>query len=201
MKHTVEEQERAIDELTQELYGANRQFTPRYPWLLVRVLTREQKTASGLVLPATEQNKVIHEGIVLSVWKSFRQEVTRRKDGREFTRVTLQQSQLSPGDHVIFPNWAGLPVAGFSERRYRIVKECDWLKDTDGGVMGVIDYDEPDTQPVAKLRQLIADTLDPGPHGSTTTTDPQEFSLLAAKIEEQFLLLDRDKNSVTLSGR
>jgi hypothetical protein len=204
---STNELESEVNELAQFLYeNSNRMFVPMFPWIFLRVLSKAQKV--GQLFVPSAQNKTVHEGIVLATWRPFNEEITKRDaEGRTFTRVVQRASDLKPGDHVLIPHWAGLPIDGFSAQHYRVVKEQEWSKDKDGGVFGVVEYDEPNTRPISLLREMLGDFLsgvydEPdclrGAEGSDLT---KEMSLLAAKIEERFLLIDRDQASLTLSGR
>lgn len=182
----VEEKEQLVDRLTQELYRAHRGFTPRYPWVFVRVLHKEQQVGR-IVIPETEQNKPMHEGIVLAVWPPFIESKTMNGQ-----RVTVfQESDLHPGDHVLLPHWAGLPVVGYRDIRYRIVKELGWDASTDGGICATVGYDEPNRKPIEKLKAFL----------SSAIRDGFTWEGMLPKLEEQFLIVDRDAGSVTLSGR
>lgn len=199
-KSYIEEKEAHIDNLVQELYReSNRELTPKYPWILVRLLAKEQ-VLNGVILPATEQNKTLHEGIVLATWRPIEYELEmKRREYSEGTaaKVTYEpvpvkryrrESQHKPGDHVVFHHWSGFPVDGFSEKRYRMVKEEGWKETQDGGICGVVEYDTKDTRPVEKLRKLLNE-------------GNWERDELVNLINDQFLLVDRDGQSVTISGR
>jgi co-chaperonin GroES (HSP10) len=197
----VEEIENEIDELARAAYlQHHRTFTPMHPWCFVRVLPKEQQLESGLILPAIEQNKTIHEGIILATWLPFNEErTTRDKDGKILTKVFQKQSQFKPGDHVLFPHWAGLPIAGFSDKHYRVIKEEDWKQNDEGGIFAIVDYLDKQSSPTSILRDVLGFSLD---DWNRDFASIHEFvSLVAAKIEDRFLLVDRDRQSVTLSGR
>lgn len=107
----IEEQE--LDQLAIALFTKHEsQFTPLHPWVLVRVLPREQRVGQIWLPNNKSQNKPVHEGIVLSTWKQF----TSQKG-------KLIQTELVPGDHVCYPHWAGQPVPGWDERYYVCVPE------------------------------------------------------------------------------
>jgi co-chaperonin GroES (HSP10) len=173
-----------VNQLMAELYGRNRKLTPMYPWVFVRTLPKEQKIGS-IYTPDSGQNKTVHEGIVLAVWKPFEQ---RKIVGGKEVAVPMA-SNLHPGDHVLFAHWAGLPVVGYSAKNYRIVKEEGWTADKEGGIFATVEYN--DSRPAAKLEQLLERVL----------SDWFETEEIVEEIEKQFLLVDRDGHSVTLSGR
>jgi co-chaperonin GroES (HSP10) len=196
----MREQFEQINKLTQELYdNAERRFLPAFPWVMVYVLEKEQKTKSGLIIQALEQNKPVTEGIVLATWKPFIKhlqkhllEVTEDHAGVLVPTTVDMQSSLKPGDHVLFPHWSGLPVLGFDDKRFRIVKEIDWSKGDEGGIFATVEYDHED----ATSRKLAAMIDDRWMGVMNFGTDNVVKELL-----EQFLVVDRDKQSVTLSGR
>jgi co-chaperonin GroES (HSP10) len=186
---SVAERDELIDRLCTEQYEAHRGFIPRYPWVFVRILQKEQKIGR-IITPGNVQNKPVHEAIVLRVWPSFLQ--TKKVNGKTVTE--FRESELELGDHILIPHWAGLPVRGFVEQHYRIVKEFDWSPGSDGGVFGMVEYDEPEHKPVEKLKALL----------STAVNDlnlDSRLDDLVAEIEEHFLLVDRDARSLTISGR
>jgi co-chaperonin GroES (HSP10) len=177
---SVYEKEALMDRIAQDLYRANRMFTPMFPWVFVRVLSKEQVTAAGVIMPQ-KNSKPIHEGIVLATWEKH----TAVQRGV----LVERESSLHQGSHVLFPHWAGLPIVGYSEERYRVVREVEWSPDKEGGIFATVDYNDDTVQD--KLSQLIKH--------ETERAGSEEAAALA--IMQQFLLLDRDQRSVTLSGR
>jgi co-chaperonin GroES (HSP10) len=181
---SVASMEEQVQALTEMLYATHsRRFVPRYPWVFVRVISKEQVYKGVIHLPASEQNKVNHEGIVLATWKPI-----VKYDGE----LAWQKcSELKPGDRVLFPHWAGLPIVKeFKDTQYRIVKECEWLQSQEGGIFATVEYPERERSPSHKLREILNSSYCQG-----------NKELIAECIEEQFLLVDRDEQSVTLSGR
>lgn len=168
-----EEKEKQLNVLAQELYASHeRAFLPLYPWVFVRVLKKDQTYKGLLHLPETDQNKTIHEGIVLGTW-----EPCRRSEWRE--------SQLYPGAHVLFPHWAGLPIAGYSTERYRVIREEEWKENEQGGLFAIVEYKDESIR--ERLKKILAEGY------------AEDYAV--DKIVDQFLLVDRDGMSVTLSGR
>ena len=211
---TAFEKNDRINLLVQDLYAQHRSVLPMHPWVLVYVLPREQKLGK-LFLPGSQQ-KVTLEGIVLSTWAQWTEERGFRENGVEKTRIVVHKSELSIGDHVLFPHWSGLPIPGMDETKFRVVKELGWSKNEEGGIYGLVEYSEPDTSTNAKLRELLADALptaelaawDPRFIRVTAYPSPSELAeesqalvgLVAAKLEEQFLLVDRTRAGATLSA-
>lgn len=182
--HSVEEIEAEINTDAQELFQRQRMFRPLWPWVFIYCLPREQKVGS-IVLPEHEQNKTVHEGIVLATWQSFWRRTKRQGPYTEGGRSSAyQESALLPGDHVLFPHWAGVPISGYDTGKYRVVRE-----EGEGCIQGVIEYaDEPITEKLAEeLRSFASENM--------------TCAEAAAKLEERFLLVDRKASSVTISGR
>ena len=131
--------------LAQEIYqkGSVR-MKPLYPWLLIRVVPKEQQFGS-LILPdndgAQRQNKPLWEGIVLATWPSHWGPRWRpaRKTEVDPTKEVWKESELKVGDRVLFPHFAGVPVKYLDESKYRLVREWTW--DELGGVQGIVGYD------------------------------------------------------------
>lgn len=195
----AEIKEKLLNKLVLDLYKENQQFLPSYPWIFVRVMNRTQKVGS-VWTPDSAQNKTTHEGIVLSTWKPFTKVIGHEaKNGRRIEKTIMKQSDLTPGDHVLFAHWAGLPVVGYSEERYRIVKEEGWTKDSDGGIFATVQYDEGHTRPNEVLREMLQELA--GTESPVDELSGAQVSLIAANIEDRFLLVDREANSLTLSGK
>jgi co-chaperonin GroES (HSP10) len=184
---------------TQELYASTcRTIQPTKGWVLIRVLEREQVTQSGIIVPGIEQNKPLHEGIVLATWEPWIEERTMQdEDGKKLTKVIQHKSDLKPGDHVLIDHWCGVPVEGDSKinTKFRLVKE---EPDPNlGSVKAVVEYTDKDNRPHEILSEMLWEI---DPHGQVTDFE-RLCRLVAAKISDKFLLVDRDMQSVTLSGR
>lgn len=164
--------------LVTELYATHtRIIKPSYPWVFVYILPKEQRIGS-IFLPG-KQNKPVHEGIVLRTWSSC------LRDGWEHV------SALKPGDHVLLPHWCGLPVPGYDELDYRIVKEESWSKDKDGGIFAVIDYESETLRAtLSRITEHLYNFMTVG-----------EVEDVKAAIEKEFTLIPRGKGSATLSGK
>lgn len=196
--------EEGIERYTQWLYRqSNRTFTPCYPWVLVWVLDKEQVTEAGVVLPGFEQNKTVHEGIVVATWKPFTKELgTGPVNGERVWRTVEKESQFTPGQHILFPHWAGAPLHGFNDKRWRVVKEEEWSESKDGGIFAEVEYSPVHTKTGEKLRKILNEILPKEAVDNDGIYDCTGLaSLIAATIEEQFLIVDKDSKSVTLSGR
>ncbi len=215
-RHVTEprlEDEQKLNDLAQSLYETRTEtFRPLFPWVFVRVLPREQITAGGIVLPGHEQNKTVHEGIVLATWAPIpaiplvktHEEDARKSEQDWRVSVSRQyavvhgghmESDLKAGDHVLFQFSAGMPVAGFSDTRYRIVKEMAWTKaDDGGGIFAVVEH----TPAEKRVQDQLATVLATEAGGKT---DCSYVRVLKARINDKFVLVERGGYSVTLSGR
>lgn len=80
--------------------------------VLVEAIAREEKTASGIVLPDTAKEKP-QEGKVVAVGSG-----TLNKDGQ---RVPLE---VKEGDRVLFSKYAGTEIK-YDGKEYLIMKESD----------------------------------------------------------------------------
>lgn len=93
-------------------------FRPLHDRVVVRRIDADQKTAGGIIIPDTAQEKP-QEGEVVSVGPGVRNE-----------RGEMVPTQLKAGDRVLFGKWSGTEVK-IEGQDLLIMKESD--------VMGVID--------------------------------------------------------------
>jgi chaperonin GroES len=89
-------------------------FRPLHDRVVVRRITADQKTAGGIIIPDTAQEKP-QEGEVVSVGPGARNE-----------RGELIALELTPGDRVLFGKWSGTEVKIAGEDLL-IMKETDIL--------------------------------------------------------------------------
>ena len=94
------------------------QFRPLHDRVLVRRLDAEEKTAGGIIIPDTAQEKPM-EGEVVSAGSGARSD-----DGK------ITPMDVKAGDRILFGKWSGTEVLIDSEELV-IMKESD--------IMGVID--------------------------------------------------------------
>lgn len=131
----INELEKQLADTCQKIYELGEQrFKPLYPWLLVRVLPKEQKVGT-LWLPE-KQNKVLYEGIVLETWGESK--------GRK--------SEVKRGDRVWFPHYEGMPCSYLNENHYRLIRE--YTTDVNCGTFGKIRYAE-NNRVAEKLNELF----------------------------------------------
>ncbi len=93
-------------------------FRPLHDRVVVRRVKEEEKTAGGIIIPDTAQEKP-QEGVVVSVGKGA--------IGDDNERVPME---VKPKDRVIFGKWSGTEVTIDGEELL-IMKESD--------IMGVLD--------------------------------------------------------------
>jgi hypothetical protein len=133
--------EQELANLCQKIYEAGeRRIQPTWPWVLIRTIPKEQKFGS-LVLPdndgSSKQHKPLLEGIVLVTWKPHWGAKTMK--GNVIQEQIWRESEYKPGDRLLYPHFAGLPVNFLDESKYRLVRE--WTFDENGGVLGHLHYD------------------------------------------------------------
>jgi len=95
-------------------------FKPLHDRVVVRRVESEQKTAGGIIIPDTAQEKPM-EGQVVSVGPGARGE-----DGK------LQPMGVKSGERILFGKWSGTEVKLDGEELL-IMKESDIMGVIDGG--------------------------------------------------------------------
>ena len=96
---------------------AKKNITPLADRVLVQAAAAETKTASGIIIPDTAQEKPM-EGEVLEVGSG-----SRNENGK------LEPLDVKKGDKILFGKWSGTEVKMNGEE-YLIMKESD--------IMGII---------------------------------------------------------------
>ena len=94
------------------------QFRPLHDRVVVRRIEADQKTAGGIIIPDTAQEKP-QEGEVVSVGPGARND-----------RGELIATELKPGDRVLFGKWSGTEVK-IDGKDLLIMKESD--------IMGIVE--------------------------------------------------------------
>ncbi len=87
-------------------------FKPLHDRVLVRRVESDQKTAGGIIIPDTAQEKPM-EGEVLEIGSGARDEIGK-----------LVPLDVKKGDKILFGKWSGTEVKMNSEE-YLIMKESD----------------------------------------------------------------------------
>lgn len=89
-------------------------FRPLHDRVLVRRVEQEEKTAGGIIIPDTAQEKPM-EGVIVAVGAGHKNE-----DGK------VAPLDVKSGDHVLFGKWSGTEVKIDGEDLI-IMKESDIL--------------------------------------------------------------------------
>jgi chaperonin GroES len=89
-------------------------FHPLHDRVLVERVESEQKTAGGIIIPDTAQEKP-QEGKVIAVGTGVRAD-----DGKIVPLV------VQPGDNILFGKWSGTEIK-LNGKEYMIMKESDIL--------------------------------------------------------------------------
>ena len=89
-------------------------FKPLHDHVLVRRVEQQEKTAGGIIIPDTAQEKPM-EGEVVAIGSG-----TRAEDG------TVTPLDVKPGDRILFGKWSGSEVKIDGEEMM-IMKESDIL--------------------------------------------------------------------------
>ena len=92
-------------------------FKPLHDRVLVKRVASDEKTAGGIIIPDTAQEKPM-EGEVLEIGSGFRNE-----NGK------LEPLDVKKGDKILFGKWSGTEVK-MNGDEYLIMKESD--------IMGII---------------------------------------------------------------
>ena len=174
--------DRTIDELMKQRQSLSRRlFTPLYPLVFLRVLPLEEERG-GIILPENSaQNKTIHEGVVVCTWAACAKSGGKRSD-------------LTPGDHVLFPHWCGMEIPGFDRAHYRIVKEEGWSLSKDGGIFATVEDLPCEDTPMTVLKRILIDEC------PDLVAMHNTLNWIMGRVEESLYLIDRKHSGVTLSG-
>lgn len=87
---------------------------PLHDRVLVERVEQEQKTASGIIIPDTAQEKPM-EGKIVAVGKGLRSE-----------NGSIQPLDVKVGDRILFTKWGGTEIK-IKGKEYLIMKESDIL--------------------------------------------------------------------------
>lgn len=187
---------------TKELQEKEIDVEPLFPRILVRLVPKEQ-TKGGILLPGgNQQNKPVHEGIVLKTYKPFWNKYRRMEDwmivkspqvltDEHFGEVKAiwQECEVVPGDHILFPFMAPnitpvWPLDG-GIGMYRLIEE--------GHVLSKVTYDSQSTLQWLTDKLISYSIVEPG-------TMDGEIKRLAEWILERADVIRKDVESKTLSG-
>jgi len=98
--------------MTRILIGEFMKFKPLHDRVLIEVLDGSEKTAGGIIIPDTAQEKP-QEGKVVAIGKGAKTE-----DGK------IIPMDVKVGDKVLFGKWSGTEVK-IDGKEYSIMKESD----------------------------------------------------------------------------
>jgi chaperonin GroES len=98
-------------------------LTPLHDWVLIRIGKPSEKSAGGIIIPDTAQEKP-EEGEVLAVGTGC---FVEDKDSKEkIKKKTFVKTTLKPGEHVLYKKYAAREVEGDDEKLV-LVREEDIL--------------------------------------------------------------------------
>jgi len=189
----IQKREEEFDRQAVELfsqYQTYQHFNPIFPNCLVRVLPKELAIKSeylDLIIPDIKtNNKPVYEGVVLRTWKP-----KTIFDKRGNSRTVY--SELAIGYHVLFPHYAGQPLPGLNEDRYRSIPEgisprgLAIFGNDVGCIIAKLDYKRPRTMDI--FHKIFSDLC----------LESVEEGVLDA-LEDNFDLVVKEKQSRTKSG-
>ena len=88
---------------------------PLHDHVLVQVVVKEEKTASGIFLPDTAHQEKPQNGVVIAVGK-----------GKLLDNGTLVKPDVKAGDEVLFAKYVGTEVK-LDGKDYLVIRESDIL--------------------------------------------------------------------------
>jgi co-chaperonin GroES (HSP10) len=129
------------------------------PFVLVRVLPKDMVSEGGIVLPGIQQNKPVHEGIVLETYRPYTEEVKLKKthwDGsyEEYIGLIHRRCDLKPGQRIAYPFYEGVPHKYLGDDYMLIRQSADQIRYPYCQCLGIIDY-EGDRKIAAKISMLM----------------------------------------------
>lgn len=160
-----------------------RKIVPLYPYVLVKLLPKEQKIGR-IYAPDVHQNKVLHEGIVLATFKEHERSINRKP--------VLAKPSVKVGDHILFQHFEGIPAdAHLFDRRY-YTGEYRYVADNPigggrNGILAVLEYDQE-----KDVKVFLSDII----YGE----DREHRDAIVETVMERALVIPKDKGSATLSG-
>lgn len=196
-----------VDEMAR---SADVTVTPRAPLVLVYALPKG--SAQGLIILPDQQNKPIHEGIVLKVYKPYYKAIMRAEEiGTPHKADDIQEMiEICPsvevGDHVLFPHASGVPcwplnkneVSGLSTHGdFRFIR--DDITEPGGmlygGIIGVIERSTNDVR--KELMRILKRRQD----SFLSDQDPKMLVKLVNELQDNFVIIDRTLRPLTTSGK
>lgn len=148
------EQVQELKRYVQKTYeGLGLDVLPIYPYVLLRVIPKEQEIGLGAgrrLFTPQRVNKTVFEGQIIKTYRPGNV-VTKRceKCGTVAGRMSWRESSLKPGQHVLFAHYVGIPVEQlcyyWKAGEYRLVEE--------GAILGVVEYEDKTDE--EKLREIL----------------------------------------------
>jgi len=98
-------------------------FTPLHDWVLIRTGESSKKSAGGIIIPDTAQEKP-EEGEVLAVGAG--RFIEDKNSNEKIKKKTFVKTTLKPGEHILYKQYAAREVEGEDEK-LMLVREEDVL--------------------------------------------------------------------------
>jgi len=98
-------------------------LTPLHDWVLIRTSEPSEKSAGGIIIPGTAQEKP-EEGEVLAVGTGRFVEDKNSKE--KIKKKTFVKTTVKPGEHILYKKYAAREVEG-DEEELVLVREEDVL--------------------------------------------------------------------------
>lgn len=98
-------------------------FTPLHDWVLIRTGKSSEKSAGGIIIPDTAQEKP-EEGEVLAVGAG--RFIEDKNSNEKIKKKTFVKTTLKPGEHILYKQYATREVEGEDEK-LMLVREEDVL--------------------------------------------------------------------------
>ena len=98
-------------------------FTPLHDWVLIRTGESSEKSAGGIIIPDTAQEKP-EEGEVLAVGAG--RFIEDKNSNEKIKKKTFVKTTLKPGEHILYKQYAAREVEGENEK-LMLVREEDVL--------------------------------------------------------------------------
>lgn len=183
--------------------AAERTIRCLYPWVLVKVLPKDQMYKGILYLPDApgkdkSQNKPVAEGIVLSTWHPFFTVAKKTRENLLGEPVVVwtqfeRKSNLKPGDHILFPHWAGQPAGELDAKEFRLIQEFSSYQPSPEPSCIVEHEDEPIK---TQLEKLISQEAFDEAFGYDV-----DIQATANRIMREYYVIPKNSTAKTLSGK
>ena len=95
-------------------------LTPLHDWVLIRTSEPSEKSAGGIIIPGTAQEKP-EEGEVLAVGTGRFVEDKNSKE--KIKKKTFVKTTVKPGEHILYKKYAAREVEGDDEELVMVREE------------------------------------------------------------------------------